>query len=51
MCEWSGAEEPLKGQTIPVDFAVIEIVSDYREVHYEVNLQDSISNPALDIDD
>ena len=46
LCEWSGAEEPLKGQSIPVDYAAVEIITPYTEVHYDVIATDS--NPNFD---
>ena len=46
LCEWSGAAEPLKGQSIPLDYAFVEIVSPYADIHYEIVAADF--NPTFE---
>lgn len=40
---------PLKGQTIPVDYAFVEIITPYNDVHYDIIASDV--NPTFDDDD
>ena len=46
LCEWSGAPEPLKGQSIPLDYAFVEIVSPYADIHYDIVAADL--NPTFE---
>jgi hypothetical protein len=50
-CEWNGADEPLKGMTIPVDYAFVEIISGYKEIHYSLIATDSSASASSSFDD
>ena len=50
-CEWNGADPPLKGLIIPVDYAFVEIITPYTDVHYDVLASGAVafeSTTALD---